>query len=156
MKVIDGYVSTEIDARLSYDTDVTVARGLRFLEIYKELSCDPTRVLLKIASTYEGLQAAKILEAKGIKCNCTLLFNKAQAVVAADGGAFLISPFVGRITDYYMKKEQRTAWFDVDVDPGVVSVRDIYKYYKQHNISTVVMGASFRHKVRCCMCIYYC
>lgn len=106
-------------------------------------------VLLKIASTWEGLQAAKILEAQGIKCNCTLLFCQAQAAVAADAKAFLISPFVGRITDWFMKNEGRKAgdWFDVEVDPGVVSVRNIYRYYKQHNIKTIVMGASFRHKV---------
>jgi len=144
-KIIPGLISTEVDARLSFDTDATVARGRRIVEMYKENGVDTSRVLIKIASTWEGIKAAEILEAEGIKCNLTLLFSMAQAIAACSAGAFLISPFVGRITDWHTAKTG-TKYENGINDPGVESVRSIYNYYKKHGADTVVMGASFRNK----------
>jgi len=146
-KVVSGVVSTEIDARLSFDTEKTIAKCYKLLEMYKEVGIDARkRVLFKIASTWEGLQAMKVLEADGIRCNMTLLFDIWQAATAAEFGAFLISPFVGRITDWHKKLNGWTELPNVEEDPGVVSVRNIYNYYKTFDKKTVVMGASFRSK----------
>eukprot|EP01104_Vermistella_antarctica_P001132 TRINITY_DN1118_c0_g1_i2.p1 TRINITY_DN1118_c0_g1~~TRINITY_DN1118_c0_g1_i2.p1 ORF type:complete len:335 (-),score=133.15 TRINITY_DN1118_c0_g1_i2:293-1255(-) len=145
LKIIPGRVSTEIDARLSFDTDATVKKARKIIELYKEAGVDKDRILLKIASTWEGLQAAKTLEAEGLHCNLTLMFSLIQAAVAAENGITLISPFAGRITDFF-KAKQGVDGFPPKEDPGVVSVGKIYNYYKQHGHKTVVMGASFRSK----------
>jgi len=143
LKIVPGRVSTEIDARLSYDTEATVDKARELATLYREVGVDPEkRVLFKIASTWEGLQAARILEKENLHVNMTLMFSLTQAAVAADAGATLISPFVGRITDYYKAKENKT--YEAAEDPGVKSVQTIYNYYKSHGYSTVVMGASFR------------
>lgn len=144
-KIVPGYVSTEVDARLSFDTDATVAKARKIIEMYKEMGIDKSRILIKIASTWEGIQACKVLEAEGITCNCTLIFSKVQAVACAEAGATLISPFVGRIMDWY-KKSTGVDGFAAADDPGVQSVTAIYNYYKKHGHSTIVMGASFRNK----------
>lgn len=138
-------MSTEVDARLSFDTDATVAKARKIIEMYKEMGIDKSRILIKIASTWEGIQACKVLEAEGITCNCTLIFSKVQAVACAEAGATLISPFVGRIMDWY-KKSTGVDGFAAADDPGVQSVTAIYNYYKKHGHSTIVMGASFRNK----------
>ncbi|MBU2357953.1 MAG: transaldolase [Alphaproteobacteria bacterium] len=143
-KVVPGRVSTEADARLSFDTDASIARGRAIIADYAERGIGKERVLIKLASTWEGIRAAEVLQDEGIDCNLTLLFAMAQAVACADAGAFLISPFVGRITDWY-KKAQGVDGFAPDQDPGVQSVRQIYDYYKSNGIDTVVMGASFRN-----------
>lgn len=143
LKHIPGYVSTEVDARLSFDTAASVARGRRIIRLYEEQGVSRDRVLIKLATTWEGIQAARILEAEGIRCNMTLLFNFAQAVAAADAGATLISPFVGRILDWHKKASGRD--FVGAEDPGVVSVTRIYNHYKAHGYKTIVMGASFRN-----------
>lgn len=143
-KVVPGRVSTEADARLSFDTDASIARGRAIIADYAERGIGKDRVLIKLASTWEGIRAAEVLQDEGIDCNLTLLFAMAQAVACADAGAFLISPFVGRITDWY-KKAQGVDGFAPDQDPGVQSVRQIYDYYKSNGIDTVVMGASFRN-----------
>lgn len=143
LKLIDGRVSTEVDAALSYDTEATVAKAKDLLALYKKYGVDQNRILIKIASTWEGIQAARILESEGIHCNLTLLFGLHQAQACADAKVTLISPFVGRILDWYKKAEGVNA-YPIDKDPGVLSVKQIYHFYKQHNIKTEIMGASFR------------
>ncbi|WP_295816069.1 transaldolase [uncultured Deinococcus sp.] len=142
-KIVPGYVSTEVDARLSFDTDAMVAKARHLIELYRQAGVGRERILIKLATTWEGVEAARVLEAEGIHCNMTLVFGKVQAVAAAQAGAFLISPFVGRITDWY-KKSTGTKDYAVDEDPGVQSVREIYRHFKSHGYPTVVMGASFR------------
>ena len=142
--LVPGRVSTEVDARLSFDTDASVARARAILADYAERGVDRQRILIKLASTWEGIRAAEILQDEGTDCNLTLLFSMAQAVACADAGAYLISPFVGRITDWYRKAEGVDG-YDALQDPGVNSVRKIYDYYKANGIATVVMGASFRN-----------
>ena len=141
---VERYVSTEIDARLSFDVDGTVAKGRELIRLYEEAGVTKDRVLLKIAATWEGIQAARVLEAEGCRCNLTLLFSFAQAVACAEAGVFLISPFVGRIFDWF-KKADGVESYGFDDDPGVKSVRRIYAYYKKYGYQTVVMGASFRN-----------
>ncbi|KQE94080.1 transaldolase [Acinetobacter lactucae] len=143
LKLIEGRVSTEVDAALSYDTEATIQKAHELCELYKGYGIDQSRILIKIASTWEGIQAAKVLEAEGIACNLTLLFGLHQAQACADAKVTLISPFVGRILDWYKKAEGVDA-YPTEKDPGVVSVKKIYTYYKQQNIPTQVMGASFR------------
>ena len=148
LSVVPGRVSTEVDARLSFDRTATVARARRLIDLYRAEGVDPGRVLIKVASTWEGIQAAGELERDGIHTNLTLLFSFAQAVACADARVQLISPFVGRIYDWY-KKQAGAGWNEMAMagpaDPGVQSVARIYRYYKQHGISTEVMGASFRN-----------
>lgn len=144
LKLIPGRISTEVDARLSFDTRATLQAARQLIALYEERGITRERVLIKIASTWEGLQAAKILQKEGIDCNLTLLFCLEQAAVAADVGAFLISPFVGRILDWHKKHSGRDSYVAHE-DPGVLSVAQIYHYYKQHGYNTVVMGASFRN-----------
>lgn len=144
LKIVPGRVSTEVDARLSFDKDATVKKALEIIEMYKDQGISKERVLIKIASTWEGIQAAKELEANyGIHCNLTLLFSFVQAVACAEANVTLISPFVGRILDWYKAKtgEEYTS----ETDPGVLSVRKIFNYYKKFNYKTIVMGASFRN-----------
>ncbi|UYZ85435.1 transaldolase [Entomomonas sp. E2T0] len=143
LNVIPGKISTEVDARLSFDSQATINRAKRLINIYQAQGINKERVLIKIAATWEGIQAAKQLEKEGIQTNLTLLFSFAQAVACAEAGVFLISPFVGRIYDWYKKAENRD--FTAVEDPGVQSVSRIYHYYKQYNYSTIVMGASFRN-----------
>lgn len=143
LKSIQGRVSTEVDAALSYDTEATIAKAKQLLALYQAYGIDSQRILIKIASTWEGIQAAKQLEAEGIHCNLTLLFGQHQAQACADAQITLISPFVGRILDWYKKAEQ-VEHYPIDQDPGVRSVKQIYQYYKQHQIKTEIMGASFR------------
>ncbi|MER8075057.1 transaldolase [Acinetobacter pittii] len=143
LKLIEGRVSTEVDAALSYDTEATIKKAHELCELYKGYGIDQSHILIKIASTWEGIQAAKVLEAEGIACNLTLLFGLHQAQACADAKVTLISPFVGRILDWYKKAEGVDA-YPIEKDPGVVSVKKIYTYYKQQNIPTQVMGASFR------------
>lgn len=142
--IIPGRVSTEVDARLSFDTDATVARAESLMALYEQAGVDASRILIKIASTWEGIQAAGELERRGIHCNLTLMFSLAQAIAAAEVGATLISPFVGRIMDWY-KKADGVDGYPAEADPGVKSVTEIYNYYKHHGYATVVMGASFRN-----------
>jgi transaldolase len=148
LKVIPGRVSTEVDARLSFDTAATIARARGLMGLYADAGVPRERVLIKVAATWEGIQAARVLEAEGIHCNLTLLFAFAQARACADAGVRLISPFVGRIYDWY-KKSAGAAWDEAanagENDPGVRSVARIYDYYKQHGVRTEVMGASFRN-----------
>ena len=143
LKLIEGRVSTEVDAALSYDTDATIAKAKELLALYKQYGIDPNHILIKIASTWEGIQAAKALQAEGINCNLTLLFGLHQAQACAEAKVTLISPFVGRILDWY-KKAENVDSYSIDQDPGVLSVKQIYHYYKQHGIQTEIMGASFR------------
>lgn len=148
LKIVPGRVSTEVDARLSFDQDATIQKAREIIVAYKSKGISKDRVLIKIASTWEGIQAAKVLQSEGISCNMTLLFSLIQAVACADAKAQLISPFVGRITDWH-KKTIGVDWRD-EVhgganDPGVVSVKNIYNYYKKFGIQTEVMGASFRN-----------
>ena len=143
LKLIEGRVSTEVDASLSYDTEATIAKAKALLALYKAYGIDQNRILIKIASTWEGIQAARVLEAEGIHCNLTLLFGLHQAQACADAKVTLISPFVGRILDWY-KKAENVQNYPIEKDPGVLSVKQIYQYYKQHNIQTEIMGASFR------------
>ncbi|KGI78812.1 transaldolase [Oleiagrimonas soli] len=144
LKLIPGRVSTEVDARLSFDTEATIAKAHRLVSLYDDAGIGTDRILIKIASTWEGIRAAEQLEREGIHCNLTLLFAFEQAVAAADAGAFLISPFVGRIYDWYVANTDHDD-FAAEDDPGVQSVRRIYDWYKRHGIDTVVMGASFRN-----------
>lgn len=145
LKIVPGRVSTEIDARLSFDTAGTLRRAEGLVRLYQDAGIDPTdRVLFKIASTWEGIRAAEILEHQGIHCNLTLLFSFPQAVACANAGVTLISPFVGRILDWYKHAENRPG-YPADEDPGVQSVTRIFNYYKRHGYRTVVMGASFRN-----------
>jgi transaldolase len=141
--LVPGRVSTEVDANLSFDTDGSVRRANEIIEEYDRRGISSDRILIKLASTWEGIRAAERLQRDGIDCNLTLLFALEQAMACADAGVFLISPFVGRITDWY-KKAERVAEYAPDEDPGVLSVREIYQAYKARSISTIVMGASFR------------
>lgn len=143
-KIVPGYVSTEVDARLSFDTDATVAKARKIIELYKEAGIDKSRILIKIAATWEGIKAAEILEKEGITCNLTLIFSIAQAIACAEVGTTLISPFVGRIMDWYKKEEEVDGYTGAE-DPGVKSVTKIYNYYKKYGYDTIVMGASFRN-----------
>jgi transaldolase len=144
LNLIPGRISTEVDARLSFDTKATIARAEKLIELYDMAGANPSRILIKIASTWEGIQAARELERLGIHCNLTLMFSMAQAIAAAEAGATLISPFVGRIMDWY-KKADGVDGYAAAADPGVKSVTQIYNYYKKHGYETVVMGASFRN-----------
>jgi transaldolase len=143
LKIIPGRVSTEVDARLSFDTEATVAEAQRIIAGYKEQGIEKSRVLIKVAATWEGIRAVRELEKQGIACNVTLIFSLVQAAAAADAGATLISPFVGRISDWHKKGRNRMG--SPDQDPGVVSVKRIYAYLKHHRFHTEVMGASFRN-----------
>ena len=143
LKIVPGRVSTETDANMSFDTEALVAKGRRFIELYKKQGIARERVLIKIASTWEGIRAAEILQRDGINCNLTLLFSLPQAIACAEAKVKLVSPFVGRIMDWYKAKEKRD--FAPAEDPGVVSVKEIYGYYKKFGYSTEVMGASFRN-----------
>lgn len=144
LKIVPGRVSTETDASLSFDTDALVKKAHRFIDLYKQHGIARERVLIKIASTWEGIKAAEILQKEGINCNLTLLFSLPQAVACAEAKVKLISPFVGRIMDWYKAKEKKD--FAPAEDPGVISVREIYAYYKKFGYETEVMGASFRNK----------
>lgn len=143
LKIIPGRVSTEVDARLSFDTEKTIEKTHRLIKLYEQEGIAKDRVLIKIAATWEGIKAAEQLEKEGINCNLTLLFGFCQAVACAEAGVFLISPFVGRILDWFKKStgEEYTA----QTDPGVLSVKQIYQYYKKFGYQTIVMGASFRN-----------
>jgi len=144
LKIVPGKVSTEVDARFSFDKQASIDKALHLIELYKDQGIDKERVLIKLASTWEGIQAAHVLQSEhGINCNLTLMFSLVQAVAAAEAGAYLISPFVGRILDWYKAntKEEYTA----ENDPGVKSVQEIFNYYKKHGYNTIVMGASFRN-----------
>ena len=145
LKLIPGRVSTEVDAALSFDKEATKAKAKHLIQLYKEAGIEKERVLIKIASTWDGIQAARELEKEdGIHCNLTLLFGFGQAVACAEAGVTLISPFVGRILDWYKKAEGKDSYASHE-DPGVISVSKIYNYYKQHGYNTIVMGASFRN-----------
>lgn len=148
-KIVPGYVSTEVDARLSFDTDATIQKAHELIKMYEEVGVPKDRILIKVASTWEGIAAAKVLEEQGIHCNCTLIFSIAQAIAAAEAGVTLISPFVGRIMDWY-KKARGVDGFAAAEDPGVMSVTAIYNYFKKYNYNTIVMGASFRNKEEIC------
>lgn len=141
-RLVPGRVSTEVDANLSFDTRATIDKARAIIGAYSELGIGRERILIKIASTWEGIQAAKVLQREGIDCNLTLLFSLAQAMACADAGVFLISPFVGRILDWHVKAAGRA--FAPEEDPGVISVRGIYAAYKSTGVKTIVMGASFR------------
>lgn len=142
LKIVPGRVSTEVDARLSFNTQATLGKARKLMGLYNEAGIGNERVLIKIASTWEGIRAAEILEHEGVHCNLTLMFGFAQARAAAEAGVTLISPFVGRIMDWH---KARGGIFSPEEDPGVLSVRKIYHYYKAHAYSTTVMGASFRN-----------
>ncbi len=141
--LVPGRVSTEVDADLSFDTQASITKARHIIASYKERGIERERILIKLASTWEGIKAAEVLQSEGIDCNLTLLFSQAQAIACAEAKAFLISPFVGRILDWYKKSTGET--YTAETDPGVVSVRSIYNYYKANGIGTVVMGASFRN-----------
>ena len=143
-ELIPGRISTEVDARLSFDTDATIEKAHKLIGLYSDAGVDKSRILIKVASTWEGIKAAEQLEKEGINCNLTLLFSFAQAQACAEAGVFLISPFVGRILDWYKKSSGKDSYPPTE-DPGVQSVTRIYNYYKQHGYNTVVMGASFRN-----------
>ena len=145
LKLIPGRVSTEVDARLSFDTSASYEKALKIIEMYTNRGIPKERILIKLASTWEGIEACKLLEKKGIHCNMTLLFDLSQAVACAEVGATLISPFVGRILDWYKSSEGKDYYPPSD-DPGVVSVTNIFNYFKKFDHETVVMGASFRNK----------
>ncbi|AQQ66348.1 transaldolase [Microbulbifer agarilyticus] len=144
LQIVPGRISTEVDARLSFDTAATLERARRLMDLYAQMGVAPERVLIKVASTWEGIKAAEVLEREGVHCNLTLLFSFAQARACADAGVTLISPFVGRILDWYLQNTDATAYAPEE-DPGVQSVRRIYQYYKEHGYDTTVMGASFRN-----------
>ncbi|EEQ29257.1 Transaldolase [Microsporum canis] len=144
LAIIPGKVSTEVDARYSFDTQASVNKALRIIELYESVGIKKDRILIKVASTWEGIQAAHILQSQhGINCNLTLMFSLVQAIAAAEAGAYLISPFVGRILDWYKAAMKRE--YSSDEDPGVKSVQSIFNYYKKHGYKTIVMGASFRN-----------
>jgi len=145
LKIIPGRVSTEIDARLSFDTHATIDKAREIIALYKHNGIDKERILVKVASTWEGIEAAKALEKEGIHCNLTLLFSLVQAQACAEAQVTLISPFAGRITDFFKEKEKKDG-FPPQQDPGVLSVQRIFNYYKKYGYKTVVMGASFRTK----------
>ncbi|MFU8763226.1 MAG: transaldolase [Haliea sp.] len=144
LKIIPGRISTEVDARLSFDTKATIDRAHRLIDLYEQAGIPRERILIKVASTWEGIRAGAQLEKAGINCNLTLLFGFAQAAACADAGVYLISPFVGRILDWHLANSDLVVKQPAD-DPGVQSVRRIYQYYKTHGYRTVVMGASFRN-----------
>jgi len=144
LKIVPGRISTEVDARLSFDKENTIQRARKLIEMYGQAGIERNRILIKIASTWEGIKAAEILEQEGINCNLTLLFGFSQAVACAEAKVFLISPFVGRILDWYKKNEGKE--FPAEEDPGVLSVTNIYRYYKKFDYQTIIMGASFRNK----------
>jgi len=144
LKTVPGRISTEVDARLSFDTKASIAKAHKLIAMYNEAGVSNDRILIKLASTWEGIKAAEQLEKEGINCNLTLLFSFAQARACAEAGVYLISPFVGRILDWFKKDTGRTE-YPSDEDPGVISVTDIYNYYKSKGYNTVVMGASFRN-----------
>lgn len=143
LKIVPGRISTEVDARLSFDTQGSVAKARKLMRLYQEAGVGPDRILIKLASTWEGIRAAEQLEQEGINCNLTLLFSFAQARACAEADVYLISPFVGRILDWYKAKTGEA--YEGKADPGVQSVAQIYDYYKRHGYNTVVMGASFRN-----------
>lgn len=144
LKIIPGKVSTEVDARYSFDTKESINKALHIIDLYKEQGIEKDRILIKVASTWEGVQAAKVLQSEhGINCNLTLMFSLPQAIAAAEAGAFLISPFVGRILDWYKAATKKD--YPPHEDPGVKSVQTIFNYYKKHGYKTIVMGASFRN-----------
>ncbi|SPY32715.1 transaldolase [Pasteurella canis] len=144
LKIVPGRISTEVDARLSYDTEATIEKAKKLIALYNEAGIGNERILIKIASTWQGIRAAEVLEKQGINCNLTLLFSEAQARACAEAGVYLISPFVGRILDWYKANSDKKEYAPAE-DPGVISVTKIYNYYKQHGYSTIVMGASFRN-----------
>jgi len=144
LKIVPGRISTEVDSRLSFDTPNSIAKAHKLIAMYNEAGIKNDRILIKLASTWEGIKAAEQLEQQGINCNLTLLFSFAQARACAEAGTYLISPFVGRILDWYKKSTGRTDYL-ANEDPGVVSVTEIYNYYKKQGYKTVVMGASFRN-----------
>lgn len=148
-KIVPGYVSTEVDARLSFDTDATIQKARELIRMYEEVGVKKERILVKVAATWEGIQAVKVLEQEGIACNATLIFSMAQAIACAEVGCTLISPFVGRIMDWY-KKSSGVEKFEPSEDPGVMSVTAIYNYFKKHDYETIVMGASFRNTEEIC------
>jgi len=145
LKIVPGRVSTEVDARLSFDTAANIKKARELIALYKDAGINKDRILIKIASTWEGIQAAKELEKEGIHCNLTLLFSLVQAALCAESGITLISPFAGRITDFFKAKDGKASYIPSE-DPGVLSVQTIYNYYKHFGYKTVVMGASFRTK----------
>ena len=144
LNIVPGRVSTEVDARLSFDQQASIARARKLIDLYEQNGIGRDRILIKLASTWEGIQAAAVLEKENINCNLTLLFSFAQAQACADAGVFLISPFVGRIFDWYKKFDGVDSYAPAE-DPGVRSVQRIYAYYKTHGFNTIVMGASFRN-----------
>ncbi|MDG2915546.1 transaldolase [Bisgaard Taxon 10/6] len=144
LKLVPGRISTEVDARLSYDTQGTIEKARKIIALYNEAGVTNDRILIKIASTWQGIRAAEVLEKEGINCNLTLLFSQAQARACAEAGVYLISPFVGRILDWYKANGDKQEYAPAE-DPGVISVTQIYNYYKQYGYKTVVMGASFRN-----------
>ncbi|WP_022941624.1 transaldolase [Psychromonas hadalis] len=143
LNIVPGRISTEVDAKLSYDTQASLTKARKLIKLYNDAGIKNERILIKLASTWQGIRAAEILEKEGINCNLTLLFSFAQAQACAEAGVFLISPFVGRIMDWHKKNEGKD--FTPENDPGVKSVASIYNYYKTHDYKTVVMGASFRN-----------
>lgn len=145
LKIVPGRVSTEVDARLSFDTEATIEKARQLISMYEKAGINRERILIKIAATWEGIKAAEVLEKEGIHCNLTLLFSKIQAIACAEAGVKLISPFVGRILDWYKKEQQFSSTNPLD-DPGVKSVTEIFNYYKKFGYTTEVMGASFRNK----------
>ena len=144
LKIVPGRISTEVDARLSYNTQATVEKARKLIALYNAAGISNNRILIKIASTWQGIRAAEILEKEGINCNLTLLFSEAQARACAEAGVYLISPFVGRILDWYKANSDKKEYAPAE-DPGVISVTKIYNYYKEYGYNTVVMGASFRN-----------
>ena len=143
LEIVPGRISTEVDARLSFDREGTIERARKLIDLYEQAGIERNRILIKIASTWEGIRAAEILEQEQINCNLTLLFGFSQAVACAEAGVFLISPFVGRILDWYKKTEGGD--YSAETDPGVLSVTRIYRYYKKFDYKTIIMGASFRN-----------
>ena len=144
LKIVPGRISTEVDARLSYNTQATVEKARKLIALYNAAGISNDRILIKIASTWQGIRAAEILEKEGINCNLTLLFSEAQARACAEADVYLISPFVGRILDWYKANSDKKEYAPAE-DPGVISVTKIYNYYKEYGYNTVVMGASFRN-----------
>ncbi len=144
LKIVPGRVSTEVDARLSFDVEGSIDKAHTLIALYEGAGIDRKRILIKLASTWEGVQAARVLEKEGIHCNMTLMFSLPQAIGCAEAGATLVSPFVGRIFDWYKKAENKES-YPADEDPGVLSVTEIYNYYKKMGVKTQVMGASFRN-----------
>ncbi|WP_118802831.1 transaldolase [Haemophilus haemolyticus] len=144
LKIVPGRISTEVDARLSYNTQATVEKARKLIALYNAVGISNDHILIKIASTWQGIRAAEILEKEGINCNLTLLFSEAQARACAEAGVYLISPFVGRILDWYKANSDKKEYAPAE-DPGVISVTKIYNYYKEYGYNTVVMGASFRN-----------